>query len=335
MTIPESSAAPFPWLGRVRSRLTRWRRSGLGSGLVVAVSGGGDSVGLLRVLHALAPELGLRLTVAHLDHGVRGQVAAADARFAAELAAALELPFDLGHWHPSRPGHFEADARRARYAWLAGVAAARDASGVAVGHTRDDQAETILHRILRGTGPRGLAGMPNRRPLSNAVTLLRPLLGVSRREIRAYLAAVGQGSRDDATNADLARTRARIRHDLLPKLAAEYNPRVADALVRLGQLAGASDRALRGRLREMERAATVSVTHDRVVLHRGPLAQLPRFLRAEVLRRVWRRAGWPEAGMGARRWRRIAALARSRRVRASVGGGIELEGSPFFVTLRR
>jgi tRNA(Ile)-lysidine synthase len=204
-----------------------------------------------------------------------------------------------------------------------------------VGHTRDDQAETILHRILRGTGPRGLAGMPIRRPLSTSVTLLRPLLSVSRQDIRDYLVAIGQGYHDDATNADLTRTRARIRHDLLPKLAAEYNPRVADALVRLGQLAGASARPLRGRLLEMERAATVSVDHDRVVLDREALRQLPRFLRAEVLRRVWRRAGWPEAGMGVRRWRRIATLAQDACARASVGGGIELECSPTFVTMTR
>src|SRR4051794_22092236 len=181
-----------PWLTRARSRLSRWSRRAGGPGLVVAVSGGGDSVGLLRVVHGFAPELGLRLSVAHLDHGVRGEAAEADARFVADLAERLGLPFDLGRWRPDRPGHFEADARRARYAWLAGVARARGASAVAGGHTRDDQAETILHRIVRGTGPRGLAGMPARRPLADGVALIRPLLGVSRAELRAYLAAIGQ-----------------------------------------------------------------------------------------------------------------------------------------------
>ncbi len=302
-----------PWIGRVRSLLKRWRDSGLGPGWVVAVSGGSDSVGLLRVLHALASELDVRLSVAHLDHGARGETSRADAAFVARLAETLGLPFDLGHWRPGRPGHFEADARRARYAWLAEVAQARAASAVAVGHTRDDQAETILHRIVRGTGPRGLAGMAAWRPLSEEVVLLRPLLKVARAAIRDYLAALDQPYRDDATNADLSRTRARIRHDLLPKLAAEYNPKVANALVRLGELAGASHRSYRRRVLEAERIATRLSASEEVVLDRAELIRLPRFLRAEVLRLAWRRAGWPEAGMGATQWRRLADLARRTR----------------------
>src|SRR5205085_2468464 len=172
------------WIDRIERRIRRWRVRGLDETWVVAVSGGGDSVGLVRVLHQLASAVGLRLSVAHLDHGVRGEAARADAAFVAELAASLGLPCDLGRWQPDRPGHFEADARRARYAWLAEVARARGASAVAVGHTRDDQAETILHRVLRGTGVHGLAGIPARRALGNGVSLVRPLLTVSRAEIR-------------------------------------------------------------------------------------------------------------------------------------------------------
>ncbi len=230
------------WIDRIGRRLARWRSRGLHGTWVVAVSGGGDSVGLLRVLHQLAPTAGLRVSVTHLDHGVRGEAARADATFVAELAASLGLPFDLGHWEPARAGHFEADAHRARYDWFARVARSREAGVVAVGHTRDDQAETILHRILRGTGPLGLAGIPARRLLvtDSEVHLVRPLLEVSRGEIRDYLRGLGQPCREDASNADLTRTRARIRHDLLPRLAAEYNPKVAEALVRLGKLAAAS-----------------------------------------------------------------------------------------------
>ncbi len=265
----------------------------------------------------------MRLSVAHLDHGVRGEAARADAEFVAHLADSLGLPFDLGHWGPTRPGHFEADARRARYAWLAEVARARGAAAVAVGHTRDDQAETILHRIVRGTGPRGLAGMPSRRPLSDSATLVRPLLGASREEVRAYLAAIGQPFRDDASNADLSRTRARIRHDLLPRLAAEYNPKVADALVRLGRLAAASDRAVCRGLEEVARGVTIEEGPNALVFLNARLARLPRLLRAEVIRLAWRRAGWPEAGMDAARWLRLAAMVRRDRGRFSVGAGID------------
>src|SRR5262245_29337844 len=96
------------WPDRVRGVLARWRASGLGPRWVVAVSGGSDSVGLLRMLHGLGPGLGLELSVAHLDHGVRGDAARADAEFVASLAGSLGLPFDLGQWRPVRAGHFEA-----------------------------------------------------------------------------------------------------------------------------------------------------------------------------------------------------------------------------------
>jgi tRNA(Ile)-lysidine synthase len=325
------------WLASVEQTVTRWCAGARGPGTVwvVAVSGGSDSVGLLRVLHTLEPRLGLTLSVAHLDHGVRGEAARADAIFVAELAATLRLPFDLGHWQPDQRGGFEADARRARYAWLVELARTRGAGVVAVGHTRDDQAETVLHRIVRGTGPRGLAGIPPRRPLAAGLTLVRPLLNVSRDEIRDYLAALGQPYREDASNADLARTRARIRHDLLPRLAREYNPQVKEALVRLGALARAAEHRLDASLRELEHAVLVSVDEQQIIL-KGPVLQsAPRWLHAEVLRRFWRRAGWPEAGMNARRWRRLASLARGEGKRASVGCGVELVTDSLFVVLRR
>ena len=142
------------WIDRIRRRIKRWcRPRGLGKVWVVAVSAGGDSVALLRVLHQLAKGADLRLSVAHLDHGVRGEAARADAAFVVELAESLGLPCDLGQWKPARAAHLESDARRARYAWLLEMARARRASVVAVAHTSDDQAETILHRIVRGTGP--------------------------------------------------------------------------------------------------------------------------------------------------------------------------------------
>jgi tRNA(Ile)-lysidine synthase len=307
----------------VRRRLRRWRRRGLGPGVVVAVSGGSDSVGLLRILHALAPELGLALTVAHLDHGVRGEAAQADARFVAELAGSLGLPFELGRWEPFRPAHFESDARRARYAWLEAVARQHDARAVAVGHTRDDQAETILHRILRGTGPKGLAGIPARRRLSAGVVLVRPLLDLTREQIRSYLDDIGQPFRDDTTNADRTRTRARIRHDLLPRLRDEYNPRVADALVRLGRLSSRAGRIIEARAAEVERAVTRRIGSQEIVLDRNALSGLPRYLRSEVLRRSWRRAGWPEAAMSEPRWGRLATLARRRAGRVSIGGHVD------------
>jgi tRNA(Ile)-lysidine synthase len=330
--------ASKPWIDRVQRRLSRWCEQGLDKSWVVAVSGGGDSVGLLRVSHQLAGPLGLRISVAHLNHGVRGEEASADAEFVAALAGSLGLPFVQGAWRPTRSGHFESDARRARYDWLTRVAQMRGAAVIAVGHTLDDQAETILHRIVRGTGPRGLAGIPSRRVLGSSpkVTLVRPLLGVTRRELRAYLAALEQPYREDASNTDLSRTRARIRHDLLPRLAAEYNPNVALALVRLGSLALSFERAIEADLSELERSAVFTRAPDCIVLKHGFLRSIPAFQRAEVLRRVWRKAGWPEASMSARRWRRLAALIQNDEVpRVEVGARVEVSTERFLLVLRR
>jgi tRNA(Ile)-lysidine synthase len=324
--IPKRNATPA-WLDRVRRRTRRWIDLGAGTTWVVAVSGGGDSVGLLRVLHHLAAELGLMLTVAHLDHGTRGEAARADAALVEKLAEALGLPFDHGQWRPARASHFEADARRARYTWLLEMAAARGATAIALGHTCDDQAETILHRIVRGTGLRGLAGMPARRVIRHdpRVILVRPLLSVSRAAIREFLETIGQPFREDATNADQARTRGRIRHNLLPLLAHQYNPRVSDAIIRLGMLARASEANTQRQVTDLTRKARRAITPNEVELAADLLRQVPHFLRVEVFRRTWRLAGWPEVGMSERRWRRLAALVRSRRnVRASIGGGVEL-----------
>jgi tRNA(Ile)-lysidine synthase len=326
------------WIDRVERRVARWCEQGLGKAWMVAVSGGGDSVGLLRVLHHMAGPLGLRLSVAHLDHGARGDAARADAAFAAALAGSLDLPFVLGTWRPARSGHFESDARRARYDWLTAAAHARGASVVALGHTCDDQAETILHRIIRGTGPRGLTGMARTRMLATKprLTLTRPLLEVSRHDVRAYLAALNQPFREDESNADLTRTRARLRHDLLPKLVDEYNPNVALALVRLGSLASSLGKTVAANLLALERTVVVAKTSDCVVLKHDALRSIAAFQRAELLRQIWRNAGWPEASMSARRWRRLVALVQNDDVpRVEVGARVEISSEQLFLVLRR
>lgn len=317
--------------------MRRWVRFGIGTRWVVAVSGGSDSVGLLRILHEIGAKAGLNLSVAHMDHGARGEASRADAAFVEDLARRLNLPFDLGRWQPTRPAHFEADARSARLAWLRETAETRQASAVALGHTRDDQAETILHRIVRGTGIHGLAGIPARRALGDKITLVRPVLSESRAMIRDYLQSLDQPICEDATNQDLDRTRARLRHDLLPKLEAEYNPQVADALIRLGRQAAASTRAYQNKIVEMERIAGDSRNdHDHVLLLRDRLMTFPSFLRAEVIRLAWRRAGWPEGGMSATRWRRLARLVRRTRMgQWDVGAGIVASTGGNFFSLRR
>jgi tRNA(Ile)-lysidine synthase len=201
----------------------------------------------------------------------------------------------------------EALARRARYAFLAQAAARLGARYVVTAHTADDQAETILHRILRGTGIRGLAGMARARPLG-PVTLLRPLLGIRRAELVAYLDELSQSYRRDSSNRDRRFTRNRIRRELLPRLAAQFNPAVVAALLRLGGLAGGAQAAVdRWVADAAERWARPSGP-GRVTIDRAGLADQPRYLVRELLMAVWRRQGWPMQAMGFDEWDLLAAM---------------------------
>ena len=331
MTLPDEQG-PSPFLEA--SRWVNRRRLSTSESpepWVVAVSGGSDSVGLLRYLHAM----GIELSVAHLDHGTRGEASRLDAEFVGKLAETLQVPFDLGHWEPSRDSHFESDARKARLDWLASAALRRGASAVVLGHTLDDQAETVLHRTLRGTGLRGLAGIPSRRRLLQNVVLLRPFLGVTRQQIRDYLALEHQGYREDESNTDLNQTRARLRHDLIPKLEADYNPKVVEALARLAGLASEANRALERPLLRAEQKAVLSSSRDHIVYSKAIFTRCAMMIRVELLRLAFRRLGWPERAMTQSRWKRLARLADETPGRFAIGSGVEVEVSDATFMLQR
>ena len=180
-----------------------------------------------------------RLWVAHFNHALRGADSDADEQFTARLAEQLGLGYRGGRAAPGELAATEGHAagRQARYRFLQATAEAVGARYVITAHTADDQAETILHRILRGTGLAGLAGMRRARPLSPAVSLLRPLLEVRREEIRDYLRDRGQAWREDASNESTDPTRNWIRHELLSRIVERVNPRAGEAIIRLGFLA--------------------------------------------------------------------------------------------------
>lgn len=210
--------------------------------LVVAVSGGPDSLSLLHALQSLGPGLSLNLHAAHLDHGLRGAEGADDRRFVAETCEAWGIPAttaflsvpDYLRSH-SEVTSVEAAARAVRYRFLHQVAAAAGADAVVTGHTRDDQAETLLLHLVRGAGLSGLQGMAADSLLQTDVgslRVLRPLLDVSRAATHRYCAAAGLQPRTDETNASLSYTRNRLRHTAMPALRA-LNPRLEDALSQL------------------------------------------------------------------------------------------------------
>lgn len=198
---------------------------------MAAVSGGIDSMVLLHLLIRLRERVGLRLVVVHVHHGLRGRSAEQDAACVRSAAAAAGIPCHVERLRPAeraRGTSVQEWGRAGRYACLEAVRCAEGAGWIVTAHTRDDQAETLLLNLLRGTGPRGLAGIPEVRG-----PIIRPLLAVSRGQIESYAVRWSVPHREDPSNATDVYRRNRIRHALLPLLAREYNPRVADALADL------------------------------------------------------------------------------------------------------
>ena len=219
--------------GTVKER--PWFRAGLKLG--VGASGGGDSVALLMLMAKLGSKLGVVVSVVHFNHRLRGKASEADEKFVAALAEKLGVTLHIGRADvagkaKSERANLEDAARRARYDFFERLAEQGVVDLVVTAHTMDDQAETVLAHILRGTGIAGLAGI---HPVAGRV--VRPLLGFRREDLRKYLRSKRQTWREDATNRDTARTRARMRKKLLPLLEEQFNPAVVEHLAALAERA--------------------------------------------------------------------------------------------------
>ncbi len=260
--------------------------------LLVAVSGGPDSVCLLHILVELREELGIRLHIAHLNHQLRGAESDADANYAADLARCLDIPAtieqrDVKAYQARQHMSLEEAAREVRYTFLAQVAKSIGASRVAVGHTADDHIETILMHLIRGTGTGGLRGLqPSHlwQSSGNSVTVIRPLLPVSRWETVDYCNNQQLMPRVDASNLSLSPLRNRIRHQLLPLLE-NYNARVAEALLRTARIAG-DDFAFLNKETTRQWGKIVQKQGNAITLDKERLLQLSPALKRYLLRRV-------------------------------------------------
>ena len=207
-----------------------------GDRIGVAVSGGADSVALLRILQNLREELGVTLLVVHFDHMLRGEDSRADAQFVRDLAGTLNLRIvtaseDVSAAAALQGWNLEDAARRLRYTFFENVCASGQATRIAVAHTAQDQAETVLSHLIRGTGPTGLAGI-----YPKVGSVIRPLLGIQRQDLRDYLKSLNQPWREDATNRDTRRQRARIREQLIPLLENNFAPTIVPHLGELARL---------------------------------------------------------------------------------------------------
>jgi tRNA(Ile)-lysidine synthase len=295
-------------------------------------------VALLRILATVRHGEGL--TVAHLNHQLRGAESDADEAFVQELTAKLSLPMRSEGLNVKalarREGeNLEAVARRARYAWLVEVAQETASRWVATGHTADDQAETVAHRLLRGTGLKGLRSIAARRALAPGIDLVRPLLPIRRAAVLAYLDALGQDYRIDSSNRDPAYTRTRIRHELLPLLAERFNPEIVSIL---GRLAGQAEEVYR---LEEEQAQTLLAMAERpragnfLILDRKALVGAARYVVRAAFRLLWERESWPQGRMNFSAWDRLADVARGELPCVDLPGGIHIAGLERVVQIGR
>ncbi len=285
--------------------------------ILVSVSGGPDSTALLSLLCLLRDEFRLTLRVAHFNHGLRPE-SDAEARWVVDLGNRLGVEVQVealqvtDEADPTMAAGVEERARTLRYHALEALAEQHGCPFVAVGHTLDDQVETILQRLMRGTGLWGLSGIRESRPIGTA-TVVRPLLHMRRTEIEAWLKSTGQPWCEDASNRDLRWTRNRIRHELLPELRMHFNPQVDRHIADLADHIREVMAFVESRARSLRDMALLESQPGLQKWDAGKLRASELFLRCEALRLEWRNLRWSELGMTKSHWESLAALCETTR----------------------
>jgi len=268
--------------------------------IVVAISGGADSMALMHLLQEFneRQKWMLKFHIAHLNHQLRGAEADADEEFVKALAKRLRLPFtvdrlDIAKRAESDGLSIEQAARRCRMEFFERVCLANGIKKVVLAHHADDKAETVLHRIIRGTGIRGLAGIRPLRPIREGsdIHLIRPLLKIHRTEIVHYLQENGISYREDASNKSEEFTRNRIRHEVLPLLRKKFNPQVTEALIRLADLSRGLDDYLIETGERMLESLILDQDDRQLVLHCPSLIRKPRVIQTQLIRQAILRLG--------------------------------------------
>jgi tRNA(Ile)-lysidine synthase len=287
---------------------------------IIAVSGGPDSIALAHFgIRLLDTGIVERLIFAHINHQLRGVESDADEALVQSLPA-LWRPqddrlvcrarrIDVAAIAQADHDNLEAVARRERYRWFAELAQAEGASWIATGHTADDQAETVLFRLLRGSGVLGLSGMSECRALESSIPLLRPLLSVRRSALLDYLHDKQIAYRVDSSNRDLLFTRNRLRHELLPLLQRDYNPGIVDVLCRLAEQAQELHHEVSAEAARLLVEAELPRAGEVLVFSIDMMQSVSANCVREMFRLVWQREAWSMGEMDFERWHRLVEIA--------------------------
>jgi len=273
--MPENMNQNHPLVTAVADTIARQKMLSHGDRVLVGVSGGADSVALVHILHRLSTGLNLRIGAAHLNHALREKDADRDAAFVRTFARRMGLPcfddrLDVARQQQNRGGNLEEAGRQARYRFFTQTAQREGFNKIALGHHADDNAELVLMNMLRGAGPMGIAGIPP----SREPGIIRPLIHVKRFQIKAYIKDNHLDYVEDASNQDTRFLRNRVRHELLPLLTEAYNPRVADALVRMASISRVEEEWLEQLTGSMLKAAILTRDEKQLALSRTYLSGL-------------------------------------------------------------
>ncbi|GBD05004.1 tRNA(Ile)-lysidine synthase [bacterium HR20] len=290
VAMPEIPDECIPTIEHVEHMLTSELDVEPGASILIAISGGVDSVVLLDMLFILSFEHGYRLHLAHVNHKLRAEESDRDEAFVRALAKRYDLPCHVTHVETAAFARkhrlsIEEAARELRYRFLRQMCGTTHAQYCAVAHTADDTAETLLLNLVRGSGLTGLAAIPPRRPLTKKAALIRPLIGITRQQILQYATARSLEWIEDSTNADRSFLRNRIRHDVLPTLREQFNPRIIETLARTAELLRQADGFIESFI-ESTFLQIATIYDGRVELNKNALGQMHPFLQGELIERA-------------------------------------------------
>lgn len=324
----KSAQRRCPFLTDLRHSLTR-----LGTaeqGILIAVSGGADSMAILHGILKIAEEIDIRrIEVAHLNHGLRGSESDADAELVQYVCTSLGVPLTIeslaaGKLKANSRGSLEESARIARYEFLYRTAASQRLSLIATAHHQQDQVETLLFSLLRGTGLRGLCGIPESRLVSPEIRIIRPLLTISRAIVRHFIDRNGIAYRDDSSNNTAAFARNGIRQ-LMQAMPVEHSGFLEQRLLRLSQQALLTIRSMDLVAEVILSESLLEATADVVRLDRIRLSDWPEPLMRHALILQWTRQNWPRQQMNTAQWQRMSVAALTGKPRRwSFPDGVEL-----------